>query len=235
MEHAQARRWGAKPSTEAGLLIYVMVDSVAETIDAVLVNGGKVVQPLGFDAPELTARISDPAGNVIGLYQEPSRAGTAFVICRVFDAPCRVVWRAWTEAERLKQWFGPKGFTMPYCKLDSRPGGMLHYQLRSADGKEMWGKFIFREIEAPHRLVFVNCFSDEKGGMARHPLSPAWPLEMLSSVTFAEHEGKTAVTVRWEPLNSTAEERKTFDSSHDGMRQGWSGTFEQLKDYLAKL
>jgi len=61
---------GRKPSTEPGLLVYVMVDSVAATIDAVVANGGKIVQPIGGDAPEITARFSDPAGNVLGLYQE---------------------------------------------------------------------------------------------------------------------------------------------------------------------
>ena len=60
-----------------------------------------------------------------------------FVISRTFDAPRDLVWKAWTERERLMQWFGPKGFTMPIAKLDFRPGGMLHYCLRSADGKEM--------------------------------------------------------------------------------------------------
>jgi uncharacterized protein len=60
-----------KPMTEVGLLFYVMVDSVEQTIEMILTNGGKLVQPIGMDAPEITARFSDPAGNVIGLYQEP--------------------------------------------------------------------------------------------------------------------------------------------------------------------
>ncbi|MBV8389436.1 MAG: VOC family protein [Mucilaginibacter sp.] len=61
-----------KPSTEPGLLVYIMMDSVEETVDAIVANGGKIVQPIGMDAPEITARFSDPAGNVFGLYQEPS-------------------------------------------------------------------------------------------------------------------------------------------------------------------
>jgi len=62
---------GRKLTTEAGLLIYIMVDSVAATVDAVIANGGKLVQPIGMDAPEITARFSDPTGNLIGLYQQP--------------------------------------------------------------------------------------------------------------------------------------------------------------------
>ena len=63
-----------RPSASApGLLFYVMVDSVAVTIDLVMANGGDIVQPIGADAPEITARIRDPGGNIVGLYQEPGR------------------------------------------------------------------------------------------------------------------------------------------------------------------
>jgi predicted enzyme related to lactoylglutathione lyase len=63
---------GRPPSREAGLLFYIMVDSVEKTIDAVISNGGELVQPIGADAPEITARFRDPGGNIIGLYQEPA-------------------------------------------------------------------------------------------------------------------------------------------------------------------
>jgi len=66
---------GRTNSPKPGLLLYVMVDSVEQAIAAVTANGGKVVQPVGADAPEITARFSDPAGNVIGLYQEPKKSG----------------------------------------------------------------------------------------------------------------------------------------------------------------
>jgi uncharacterized protein YndB with AHSA1/START domain len=157
-----------------------------------------------------------------------------FVISQTFDAPRDVVWKAWTERERLTQWFGPKGFTMSTAKLDFRPGGTLHYCLRSAEGKEMWGKFVYREIVAPERIVWVNSFSNEQGDLTRHPMSPSWPSEMLTTTTFAEEKGRTTVTVRWVPINPTEDERKTFEGARDGMRQGWTGTFEQLADYLAK-
>lgn len=66
-------RWvtGRKPSTGDGLLIYIMVDNVAATIDLVIANRGIITQPIGMDAPEITARFSDPAGNIMGLYQHP--------------------------------------------------------------------------------------------------------------------------------------------------------------------
>jgi predicted enzyme related to lactoylglutathione lyase len=63
---------GRPAATNPGLLIYIMVDSVAETVDTVIANGGEIAQQIGADAPEITARLRDPAGNVIGLYQQPS-------------------------------------------------------------------------------------------------------------------------------------------------------------------
>ena len=63
---------GRPAASEPGLLIYIMVDSVAETVDTVIANGGEITQPIGADAPEITARFRDPGGNVIGLYQQPS-------------------------------------------------------------------------------------------------------------------------------------------------------------------
>jgi uncharacterized protein len=62
-----------RPKAEPGMLVYIMVDDAAATCDAVIANGGEIVQPIGADAPEVTARFRDPAGNVIGLYEEPSR------------------------------------------------------------------------------------------------------------------------------------------------------------------
>jgi predicted enzyme related to lactoylglutathione lyase len=63
---------GRPPASAPGLLVYIMVDSVAATIDVIVANGGEIVQPIGADAPEITARFRDPAGNVIGLYQQPA-------------------------------------------------------------------------------------------------------------------------------------------------------------------
>ena len=64
---------GRPPANSPGLLVYVMVDNVAATLAVIVASGGEIVQPIGADAPEITARFSDPAGNVIGLYQEPAR------------------------------------------------------------------------------------------------------------------------------------------------------------------
>lgn len=161
----------------------------------------------------------------------PAAAGE-FVISRTFDAPRQRVWQAWTERDQLMQWFGPKGFTMEVATLDLRPGGTFLYGLRSPDGMRMWGKFMYREIVAPERIVLTNCFSDEQGGITRHPFHPNWPRELLSTTTLWEQDGKTTVTIRWSPLDPTPEERQTFDSNHESMRLGWGGTLDRLEAYL---
>ena len=159
----------------------------------------------------------------------------AFVITRTFDAPRELVFGVWTEPEHLKQWFSPKGFTVIAARMDLRPGGVYHYGMRMPNGREMWGKWIFHEIVAPERLVFIDSFSDEQGGLTRHPFSPDWPLEMLSTITFAGQDGGTMVTIRWAAHNATEVERKTFEDGRKSMQQGWTGTLDQLTDYLTKL
>lgn len=163
-----------------------------------------------------------------------TKNSSEFVISRTFDAPRELVFAAFTEPERMKHWWGPKGFTVIHSKRDLRVGGIYHYCLRSPEGQEMWGKFVYREIVKPERLVFINSFSDKAGGMTRHPLSPNWPLEMLSTVIFAEREGKTTLTVKWAPHAAKEVERQTFDAAHEGMRMGWTGTLDQLTVYLEK-
>ncbi len=168
----------------------------------------------------------------------PSNAGTSgkdFVISRVFDAPRDLLWKCFTDPERMKQWWGPKGFSVIASKMDLRVGGTYHYGMTAPNGAPMWGLFTYREIVPQEKLVFINSFSDEKSGITRHPGSATWPLEMLSIFSFEDAPGgKTKFTVRWATYNASDEEQKTFDNMHASMTQGWSGTMEQLEAYLAK-
>ncbi len=158
-----------------------------------------------------------------------------FVMSRVFDVPRDLLWKCFTEPDRMKQWWGPKGFKVLSAKMDLCPGGSYLYGMQSPDGQAMWGKFVFREVVPQERLLFINSFSDEKGGTTRHPGNANWPLEMLSSFTFEDMPGgKTKFTVRWAPHNASEDERKTFDTNLDSMRQGWGGTMDQLEAYLSK-
>ena len=164
----------------------------------------------------------------------PPSGERELVITRVVNAPRELVWRAFTEAERLAQWWGPAGYTMLVRTLDFRPGGLFHYSMRSPDGQIMWGRFVFREIQAPEHMVYVTSFADAQGNITRAPFSPTWPLEILNTVMLSESEGKTTLTLRGGPIDATAEERETFWKAQESVRQGLAGTFDQLAAYLAE-
>jgi uncharacterized protein YndB with AHSA1/START domain len=157
-----------------------------------------------------------------------------FVISRTFNAPREMVFDAFTKPEEMKKWWGPKGFTVIASKMDLRPGGIYHYGMRAPDGTAMWGKFVYREIVRPERIVLVNSFSDENGGVTRHPMAPDWPLQMVTTFTFEDlGGGRTKFTTTWVTLDATEAERAVFDKNHDSMTQGWTGTLDQLETYLA--
>ena len=193
---------------------------------------------LVFQTAAMREHAAEKYGAVEGGRQTLERLGEhlagEFVLSRLVDAPRERVWSAWTEPERLARWFGPKGVKTISVKMNLRPGGVYHYGMRAPDGKDMWGKWTFREIAAPERLVFVGSFSDDRQGVTRHPMSPNWPLEILSTILFQDMGGKTLLTVKWSALNPTAIERAAFAEGHEGMRAGWGGTFEQLDAYLAR-
>jgi uncharacterized protein YndB with AHSA1/START domain len=201
----------------------------------------RVTLTLLFESKAHRDMIVDQSGAVDGGKQTLQRLeeyvamqppADVFVISRTFDAPRDLVYKAWTEADRLAEWWGPRGFTVEVANLDLRPGGEFHYGLRSPGGQMMWGKWLFRDIAAPKRMVWITTFSDEEGGVTRHPASSTWPLEMLGAMTLAEKDGKTTITIRTVAHAASAEERATFASSFASMEGGFGGTFDQLAQYL---
>jgi uncharacterized protein YndB with AHSA1/START domain len=158
-----------------------------------------------------------------------------FTVSRTFHAPRALVWKAHSEIEHLAKWWGPKGFTWLKGTLDFRPGGIFHYGMRAPNGSEMWGKFVYREIAPPERIVFVNSFSNPAGGTIRGPFAPDWPLEVLNELTLTEQDGRTTLTLRGSPLNATEVEKQRFEAMRPSMNQGFNGAFDRLEAYLATL
>jgi len=159
--------------------------------------------------------------------------GKELVITRVLNAPRELVFKAWSEVEHLKRWWGPKGLEISVAKLDFRPGGFFHYNMKSPDGHQMWAKFVYQEIEPFEKIVWVNSFSDEAGNIVRAPFSDLIPLEIRNAVTFSENNGITTMNLRSGPINATEEERSFFDGMFESMQEGFAGTFDQLEQYLA--
>ena len=158
-----------------------------------------------------------------------------FILTRTFDAPRKLVWDALTKAEHLKHWMGPAGTKMDRVSVDLRPGGVFHYGMVMPNGDVMWGKWTFKEIVPPEKLVVIVAFSDADKSETRHPMAPTWPLETISTTTLTEKDGKTQMRLEWAAYNATPEEQAAFDSNHDGMTQGWGGTMNVLDAYLKQV
>jgi uncharacterized protein YndB with AHSA1/START domain len=168
---------------------------------------------------------------VSALEKSKSDADT-FEATHIFDAPRDLVWKAWSEAKALEQWWGPKGCKLQVISLDFRPGGMFHYAMNYSTGAAMWGRFFYMNIAAPERIVWLNSFATENGGIARAPFSPVCPLEILNTVTLTEEKGKTQLHLHSVAHGANAEERAFFRDLFSSMHQGFGGTFDQLDEYL---
>jgi len=126
---------------------------------SVAAQGGKIVQQIGGDAPEITARFADPAGNVLGLYQEPvpeSLPTRELVSQRIIAAPRERVWQAWTDPKHLAQWWGPRGFTNTFQEFDPKPGGHWRYVMHGPDGHDYKNHSVFLVITQPERIVLEH-------------------------------------------------------------------------------
>lgn len=137
------------------------------------------------------------------------------VLTRVFDAPRHRVFEAWTRAEHLAQWFGPRGFRITDCETDPRPGGALRLCMRSPRGEAFWVRGTFREVVPPERMV-IDCTLDDALGVPR--------LEEVIDVTFEQTGSRTRLR-----LNSTARgpgpEARAMLA---GMHKGWAQTVDRL-------
>lgn len=157
-----------------------------------------------------------------------------FILTHTFDAPRKRVWDAMTDAGHLKHWFGPTG-QLDYASVDLREGGVFLYGIAAPDGSVMRAKRTFTEIAPPERFVSIASYCDEAQTVTRHPMSPAWPLEMLIATTLTEKGGKTDMLLDWRAHNATPEEQATFDASHGMLNQGWSRAFGKLDEYLKTM
>ena len=143
------------------------------------------------------------------------------VITRVFDAPREVVFKAWTERERLQRWWGPKDFTNPVCEVDVRPGGAIRIHMRSPDGTIFPMTGIFREVVEPERLVFTSEALDESGT----PL-----FEVLYTITFAERGDQTELTLHAKVTKASLASARY----RAGMEQGWNQALDRLVEEVKR-
>jgi uncharacterized protein YndB with AHSA1/START domain len=160
----------------------------------------------------------------------PAKAGEqALVITRVFDAPRELVFKAWSNPERMKRWWGPKDFTTPVCKIDFRVRGKFLNCMHSPDGKDYWSTGVYQEIVVPERIVCTDSFADAEGIVvpaSHYGMVGEFPIEMLVTVTFEDQDGKTKMTLRHAGMPA--------GENRDGANQGWNESFDKLAEYVAK-
>jgi len=140
-------------------------------------------------------------------------------LTRVFDAPCELVWKAWTDPKMMAQWFGPRGFTIPVCELEVRAGGSLRIVMRGPDGNDYPMKGEFLEVVPPERLVFSNIATDNHD---KHLL------EGKTTVTFTEKDGKTTLIVKSHAVGLVPIALQMLA----GMEAGWTQSIDKLADLL---
>ena len=156
----------------------------------------------------------------------PEPADREIVITRVFDAPRELVWKVWTEAEHVSQWWGPLGFTTRVTELDLRPGGRWRYVMIGPDGTEYPSKGVFREVIPLERIVTSNEFDE---GFA-HPVATDLPSGIVVICLFEDLVGKTKLTLRI--MHPSAEDRRKHEDM--GVVPGWNSSLDCLEEYLAE-
>ena len=154
-------------------------------------------------------------------------------IIHTFNTARENVIKAFTQAEHLQNWWGPKGWEFNISTFEFSHGGVFHYSQKSPDGDIMWVKFIYDEISIPEKIVYTQFFSNDEGNVVRAPFNNTWPMKVQNTFSFLEHDGKTTLTTIQTPVSATEEELNTFVESQDLIQEGFSGTFIQLEDYLS--
>jgi len=155
------------------------------------------------------------------------RAGLAYTMSRVFDAPRELVWKAWTDPEQLMRWWGPKDYTSPFCEIDLREGGKYLNCMRSPEGQDYWSTGVYREIVPLERIVLTDSFADENGNVvpaSHYGFGDDFPLELEVIVTFEDDGDKTKMTLKHVgfPAGEVSEQAGA----------GWNESFDKLAEIL---
>lgn len=198
-------------------------DKFAQKIEA---EGGKMLtEKMTIPDMGYTGSFEDSEGNVMSIIEI-----TTIYIIRVFDAPLEKVWKAWTDPEIFKQWWGPKDFTAPVVKIDFRVGGSYLNSMRSPDGEEVWGTGVYKEIVPMERIVLTDSFADAEGNVVSasdYGMSGDWPLELKMMVNFQEEEGKTRLTIQHSGFP---------DHENASMAEaGWNESLDKLVECLGSF
>ena len=153
------------------------------------------------------------------------------IVTRVFDAPRELVWKAWTDPQYVMQWWGPKGFTAPVCKIDFRVGGKFLCCMRAPDGQEFWNGGEYHEIVPHEKIVSSMYFSDPEGNKveaAEYGIEHEALDDVCDVITFEDFgNGQTKLTFLGnEPMES---------ARNSGQLEGWNQILDKLAEVVGEL
>ncbi len=144
-------------------------------------------------------------------------------IKRTFNLPLNTVWKAWSEPESMKKWWGPKEYTSPDCTIDFRVGGNYLNSMQDAAGNKIWSTGTYKEIILNKKIVYTDNFADSKGNIvpaADYKMPGDWTKEMVVTIEFEEVNGKTNMSVKHTGLPIEAA---------DDCVKGWQSSFDKLE------
>jgi uncharacterized protein YndB with AHSA1/START domain/predicted enzyme related to lactoylglutathione lyase len=204
----------------------ISVDSYNEFAKKIEMEGGKMLTDK-MEIPNMgyTGSFQDTEGNVFGIIEI-----TMVFITQIFNAPLEKVWKAWTDPESVKHWWGPKDFTAPVAKIDLQVGGTYLYLMQSPEGQDFWSTGVYREIVPLERIVSTDSFADAEGNMvpaSHYGMSGDWPLELDVTVTFQEEDSKTKFTLQ----HVGFPDRENSDLAE----AGWKESLDKLAKFLARI
>jgi uncharacterized protein YndB with AHSA1/START domain len=156
-----------------------------------------------------------------------------YILEREFDAPSRLVWRAWTEPGLFARWYGPNAETVLH-RFEPRAGGQLLLEMRWGE-KSAFQRGDFLEAEPDRHLVWLHSSTDAEWNVTPSPMMPDWPRTLLTDVTFAEKNGRTHMRLTWVPHEATAAEIACFAENLKGLDRGWGAGMKLLEEVLAEL
>ncbi len=216
---------GAIMTRESGDMVRdtINVDSYEEFAKKIEGQGGKMLtEKMTIPGMGFNGLFQDTEGNVFGIIEV-----TMIFIVQIFNSPLKDVWRAWTEPESIKKWWGPKGFTAPVVKNDLKEGGSYLYCMRSPENEDFWSTGIHKEVVPMKRIVSTDSFADSEGNVvpaSHYGMTGDWPLELNITVTFEEEDGKTKLTIQHEGFPD--HENRTL------AEEGWKESLDKLDTYL---
>ena len=155
-----------------------------------------------------------------------------YVLEREFDAPRALVWKAWTDPALLPRWYGPRVETIVH-RLELNPGGLWLLEMRW-DGNSHYQRVEYTEVTPPERLVWLHSVSDADWNVIANPMMADWPRVLLTTVTFEEAGGRTAMRLTWVPHEASESEIACFAAAMGGMDKGWGAGMELLAELLAE-